>query len=95
LLATQMRSNGPSAPAVQQVETRAQDAVAGVNFSAADTALTAWFADHGTYAGATVDPSFGVSLVRADATSYCLQAGTGTAVQHELGPHGVAQPGVC
>jgi hypothetical protein len=36
-----------------------------------------------------------VTLVRADATSYCLQTVAGAAVEHELGPGGQPQPGAC
>jgi hypothetical protein len=95
LLATQLRSNGPTAPAVTHAETQAQNAVAGVNFTAAAQSMQASFALNGTYAGATLDPSFMVTLVRADATSYCLQTTAGSAVEHEVGPNGTAQPGPC
>ena len=95
LFATQMRSQGPTSPAVTQAETQAQQAVASTNFSAADEMLRADFAENGTYAGAALDPSFGVTLVRADATSYCLQAGSGATTQHEAGPGGTVAPGPC
>lgn len=95
LLATQLRQNGPTAPEVTRAETQAQNAVAGINFQGADQAMQASFALNGTYAGATLDPSFMVTLVRADATSYCLQSNAGGVVQHEVGPNGTAQPGPC
>jgi hypothetical protein len=34
-----------------------------------------------------LSPSFGVTLVRADKFSYCLQAGSGANVQHMNGPN--------
>lgn len=95
LFAEQLKSSGPSSPAVTQAETQAVAAVAGANFGAADAALQAWFAGHGTYQGATLDPSYEVSVGRADAASYCIQTAAGQAVAHEVGPRGPALPGPC
>ena len=53
--------------------------------------MQAFYTQSGTYAGATLPPGSGVVLVRADATSYCLQAGA----EHEDGPGGLPQPGGC
>lgn len=91
LMTKQMQSNGPTSPPVQQAITQAQVNVAATNFQGADTAMQAFFAQSGTYAGATLPPGSGVVLVRADATSYCLQSGT----EHENGPGGQPQPGGC
>jgi hypothetical protein len=95
LFAVQMKSQGPTAPAVTQAETQAVVAATGTNFQAADAAMTAWLAEHGSYAGATLDPSYMVTVARADATTYCLQTSAGTAVEHEAGPGGTAAPGPC
>ena len=86
-----MQSNGPTSPPVQQAITHASANVAATNFQGADTAMQAFYAQSGTYAGATLPPGSGVVLVRADATSYCLQAGA----EHENGPGGQVQPGPC
>jgi len=67
--------------------------VAATNFQGGDTAMQAFFAQSGTYVSATLPPGTGVVLVRADATSYCLQTPAGD--QHENGPGGSAQPGAC
>jgi len=91
LMTKQMQSNGPTSPPVQQAITQAQVNVAATNFQGADTAMQAFFAQSGTYAGATLPPGSGVVLVRADATSYCLQSGT----EHENGPGGQPLPGGC
>lgn len=91
LYATNAKSNGPTSPPVQQAITQAQVNVAATNFQGADTAMQGFFAQNGTYAGAVLPPGTGVVLVRSDATSYCLQAGT----EHEAGPGGSAQPGPC
>jgi hypothetical protein len=95
LFAMQMKSGGPTAPAVTQAETQAVVAVASTNFQGADQAMATWLADHGTYQGATVDPSYMVTVARADATTYCLQTAAGTAVEHETGPGGSPAPGAC
>lgn len=91
LTAQSMQSNGPTSTSGQQAITQAQSEVAASNFSQADAAMQASFAESGTYAGVTLPPGTGVVLVRADATSYCLQAGN----EHEIGPGGQAQPGPC
>jgi hypothetical protein len=91
LYAQNARSNGPTSPPVQQAITQAQVNVAATNFQGADTAMQAFFAQSGTYVGATLPPGSGVVLVRADATSFCLQSTT----EHENGPGGQAQPGPC
>ena len=91
LYATNAKSNGPTSPPVQQAITQAQVNVAATNFQGADTAMQAFYAQSGTYAGAVLPPGTGVVLVRSDASSYCLQAGT----EHETGPGGQAQPGPC
>jgi hypothetical protein len=95
LFALQMRSQGPTSQPVQQAETQAVQAVASTNFGAADEMMRAYYLQSGTYVGATLDASYGVTVVRADATSYCLQGGAGTTLEHELGPNGAAAPGPC
>jgi len=95
LFVSQMRSQGPTSPTVTHAETQAEQYVASTNFSAATELLQANFAANGTYAGTQIDPSYGVTLVRADATTYCLQGGSGTALEHEDGPDGSPAPGPC
>jgi hypothetical protein len=95
LFVQQAGTSGPTSEAVTQAETQAVVDVAGTNFRGADTALQAWYAANGTYAGAVLPPGSGVTLARADAGSYCLETGSGTAVVHEDGPNGSAQPGPC
>lgn len=85
------KSNGPTSASGQQAITQAQSAVAATNFAQADAALQAFYAQSGTYAGATLPPGTGVVLVRADPASYCLEAGG----EHEEGPGGQPQPGAC
>jgi hypothetical protein len=86
-----MQSNGPTSASGQQAITQAQSEVAATNFGQADTAMQAFFAQSGTYAGATLPAGTGVVLVRADETSYCLQSGA----EHEDGPGGQPALGPC
>lgn len=85
------QTSGPTSSVAQQAETQAQVDVASTNFDGVVPVLQAWYAENATYVGATVPPGAGVVLVRADATSFCLQSGT----EHLDGPGGVAQPGPC
>ena len=95
LMALNMQGSGPTSPTAKRAESAANVAVAGLNFTGAATELEAYHTENATYAGASLPPSLGVTLVRADATSYCLQAGTGTAVEHFAGPSGPAAAGAC
>jgi hypothetical protein len=90
-----LQSQGPTAPAVTRMETQAVAAVAGTAVQAADQELEAWYAANGSYAGATLSPGAGATLVRADAASFCLQADVDGAFEHQLGPNGSPQPGPC
>jgi len=91
----QARESGPTSATVERSQAEATSGAAGVSFQAAAPILETWFAEHGTYAGATLPASFGVTVVRADATAYCLQAGAGQAVVHAVGLGGSAAPGPC
>jgi hypothetical protein len=95
LMAMSLSQNGPTSKSAERAETEAIAAVGTANFAQAGTELEAYRAEHETYAGAALPPSFGVALVRADATTYCLQAGVGGAVQHFVGPVGPASAGPC
>jgi hypothetical protein len=95
LWATSMKHNGPTSSATKQAEAQAVAAVSGMNFAAAATQMETYHAENATYAGATIPPSFGVTLARADAASYCLQAGVGGTAQHFTGPGGQPAAGPC
>jgi hypothetical protein len=91
-LSTQdMQSNGPTSTAEQQAVTEAQSSTAGVDFNQVVPGLQAYYDQNQTYVGAALPPGSGVTLVQADATSYCLQDGN----EHEVGPGGTPQPGPC
>ena len=93
LFAQQSKTEGPTSQVAQQAEAQAAAASAVTSFDAAVPTLQAWFADHGTYAGAVLPPAYGVTVVRGDATSFCLQSADGQA--HETGPNGAPSAGPC
>ena len=95
LMAMNMRQAGPTSDTARDAQAQGSAAVGTINFTQAGTELAAFHAENGTYAGAVVPSSFGVTLVRADALSYCLQSGLGTLTQHFAGPSGPAAPGPC
>jgi hypothetical protein len=82
---------GPSSAAAKQEEQQALVEASSINFQQAVPAVEAWFAEHGTYAGATLPPAYAVTVMRADASSYCLQGTVAGQVEHVTGP-GVATP---
>ena len=95
LWALTMQHSGPTSARTQKARQDATAAVSSINFTAAAPELEAYRAERGTYAGAALSPGFGVTLVRADAASYCLQSGLGTSVQHFTGPSGATAAGPC
>jgi hypothetical protein len=95
LFAAQTRDAGRTSPSMTNAEARAETTAAGANFQGVVASLQAWFAENGTYAGATLPPGSGVTLARADTSAYCLQTAAGAAVEHEVGPGGEPQPGPC
>lgn len=90
LFAQQSKTVAPGG-AAQQAETQAAQAASATNFAGAEPVLQLWFEEHGTYAGATLPPQDGVVLAKADASSYCLEAGG----MHVVGPGGSAVTGSC
>jgi len=88
--------------------TPAQSSAAGEDTAAysvraAVPALEAYYADHGTYAGASLaalqqqyDAGLtDVELVRADAATYCLQSTVGGTPYHKAGTAANITPGTC
>ena len=95
LMAVSMGHNGPTSKSTKRAEAQATAAVGSLNFTGAATELEAYKSEHATYAGAVLPPAFGATLVRADASTYCLQAGIGGTVQHFIGPGGTPAAGPC
>ena len=95
LFVQQTRTEGPTSQVVTQAEAQASAAVAATAFQAAGQEMQAWYAANGTYAGAALSPGAGATVVRADASSYCLQAGADAAIMHVVGLGGRPEPGAC
>jgi hypothetical protein len=91
----QARSTGPTSDLGKRAEHQAEAQAGAADFRLAAPVLQAHYADNGTYAGAVLPPNYGVTLLRADTVSYCLQAGTGTNVQHLVGPGGSLAAAPC
>lgn len=62
-------------------------------FVGAQASVDAQRSATGSYVGSVVQPP--IALIRADATSYCLQLDQGAVLQHLAGPSGAPQPGPC
>jgi len=62
-------------------------------FTSAETSLEAQRAATGSYAGTPVQEP--LTLVRADASSYCIQLDRPPLLQHVNGPNGTPEPGAC
>ena len=60
------------------------------SFTGAQASLDAQRIATGSYAGARVQPP--ITLVRADASSYCIQLEQGAVLQHLEGPDRIAGP---
>jgi 4-amino-4-deoxy-L-arabinose transferase-like glycosyltransferase len=73
-----------------QAVDHAQATANGVAFEQAQAQLEQQHALNGTYAGTSL-AGFGVTLVRADASTYCIQ----NAGAHLAGPGGTASRGPC
>jgi hypothetical protein len=95
LMLLSMSHNGPTSKSTKLAESQATAAVGSLNFTGAATELEAFKSEHATYAGAVLPPVFAVTVVRADAATYCLQAGVGGTVQHFIGPGGTPAAGPC
>jgi hypothetical protein len=95
LWAMQASRSGPSSGPGRAVESSAEQVSAAANFDQAALQLQAYYTANGSYAGATLPPSFGVVVARADAASYCIEAGSGATAQYLLGPGGTPASGSC
>jgi hypothetical protein len=88
------RAAGPTSQAAKSAESKGIAAVATANFQQATAALEQTHAVSGTYADTNL-AGFGVTLMRADAASYCIQASVGTSLMHQSGPGAGPLPGPC
>ena len=67
--------------------------ITSAQFTGARATLDAQRNATGSYADAPLTPP--MTLVRADAASYCIEYAQGPVVQHLVGPGGTPQPGHC
>jgi hypothetical protein len=84
------QQSGSSRKQQTQAVDQAQATANGVAFEQAQAQLEQQHTLNGTYAGTSL-AGFGVTLVRADANTYCIQ-NTGA---HLAGPGGAAAAGPC
>ena len=85
-----VQQSGSSRKQQTQEVDQAQATANGVAFQQAQAQLEQQHALNGTYAGTSL-AGFGVTLVRADASTYCIQ----NASAHLAGPGGAAATGPC
>lgn len=95
LLAAQGRNEGPTSAAVTQAEAQAVATAASAVFSPVDQVLQIAVSQTGTYVGAELPVGSGVTLARATAGSYCLEADLSGTRVHENGPGGTPALGGC
>jgi hypothetical protein len=87
LLSTTYRQIGPRAD---------REPVTGpLALEKAADALEEWRAESGTYAGVNLGGFTGVSVVRADASAYCIQVTYQGGAYHREGPNGASTVGEC
>jgi hypothetical protein len=94
LVVQQLKNEGPTSKQASTAIAEGSVNVASTNLQGAKSIMDLQLTSAQTYAGADV-ASAGVVLMRADATSYCLQAAAGTAIEHLEGPSGAPAPGPC
>jgi Tfp pilus assembly protein PilE len=89
LMSGQLASTASQNSATTEIK-RARQTAAGVKLEQGAFAIEQFHALNGTYAASSLG-HLGVELVRADASSYCLQSGD----EHLAGPGGSPTPGPC
>jgi hypothetical protein len=73
---------------------RAEQTAAEVKLQQAAFAVDQFHALNGTYAASSLG-GLGARLARADASSYCLESGSGPTLAHLTGPGGTPAGGAC
>lgn len=86
-------ASGHETKAVSDAVSSVVDTVTRAQFTGAEATLDAQRSATGSYAGAPLQPP--LTLVRADAASYCVEYAQGPIVRHLDGPGGTPQPGPC
>jgi len=78
---------------VTQSVTQVLDSVTSAQFTGAEATLDAQRSSTGSYAGAPMTAP--ITLVRADATTYCIELVEGSIARHVAGTGGTPAPGPC
>jgi hypothetical protein len=86
-------ASGSDAKQVEGAVSSVLDTLTRAQFTGAQATLDAQRNATGSYEGAPV--ALPVTLVRADASSYCIQYAQGAVVRHLAGPGGTPEPGPC
>jgi hypothetical protein len=90
---TLLPAGGSGSKEVTDAVSNVLDSVTSAQFTGARATLDAQRASTGSYEGAPVSPP--ITLVRADASSYCIEYAQGPVLQHLVGPGSTPQPGHC
>jgi hypothetical protein len=78
----------PATPQQNRVIAQANAAAASVTALQAERQMAVYQAEHGTFEGASVSGIAGATLLRADASGFCLQLTTASGVLYDAGPGG-------
>ena len=85
--------HGPSSETVDRAVGSMVTTIVEGSFTGAQASLEAQRSATGTYAGTALAAP--LTLVRAEATSYCVQLDRPPLLQHLVGPGGTAASGAC
>jgi len=90
LFSSQLGAGGskPSSPDKSPLVQQAEAAAAAADAMQAERELAAYQAENGTFVGAAVTGVQGVTLLHAEATTFCLQVAAGGGVLYDAGPGG-------
>jgi hypothetical protein len=94
LFAQQSATQSPASRNGASAVNMAAEAAAATALQQASSALDQRHALNGSYAGTSL-AGFGVTLVRADASGYCVQTTSDSSLFHLTGPGGQPSPGAC
>jgi len=90
LYSSQLKGGGAKPSSLQQnrVVQEANSAAAAMTAMQAERELAAYQAEHGTFVGAAVTDISGVTVLHAEATTFCLQIVSNGGFVYDAGPGG-------
>ena len=88
LYSSQLQGGGAKRSSLQQnrVVQEANSAAAGMTAMQAERELAAYQVEHGTFVGAAVTDISGVTVLHAEATTFCLQIASSGGFLYDAGP---------